>query len=87
MKQLLKKFISFTLAFACVITMLPTSAYAEFNTDSSVASGSGKQYNTLTNIVNVGYRISLYYIIIELVKPIFYLTFLIVTVIFKKVNE
>lgn len=61
MKQLLKKFISFTLAFACVITMLPTSAYAEFTTNSSVASGGGKKYNTLTNIVNVGYRISLYY--------------------------
>lgn len=40
--------------------MLPTSAYAEFTTNSSVASG-GKKYNTLTNIVNVGYRISLYY--------------------------
>ena len=61
MKQLLKKIVSFTLAIACVITMLPTSAYAEFNTDSTVASGSGKKYNTLTNIVNVGYRISLYY--------------------------
>lgn len=61
MKQLLKKIVSFILAIACVITMLPTSAYAEFNTDSSVSSGSGKQYNTLTNIVNVGYRISLYY--------------------------
>ena len=61
MKQLLKKIVSFTLAIASVITMLPTSAYAEFNTDSSVSSGSGKQYNTLTNIVNVGYRISLYY--------------------------
>ena len=41
MKQLLKKIVSFTLAIACVITMLPTSAYAEFNTDSTVASGSG----------------------------------------------
>ena len=61
MKQLLKKIVSFTLAIACVITMLPTSAYAEFNTDSTVSSGSGKKYNTLTNIVNVGYRISLYY--------------------------
>lgn len=61
MKQLLKKIVSFILAIACVITMLPTSAYAEFNTDSSVSSGSGKKYNTKTNIVNVGYRISLYY--------------------------
>lgn len=61
MKQLLKKFICFTLTIACVITMLPTSAYAEFTTNSSVASGGGKKYNTLTNIVNVGYRISLYY--------------------------
>ena len=59
--QKLKKLLSMILVIACVITMIPQTAFAEFTTDSSVASGSGKQYNTLTNIVNVGYRISLYY--------------------------
>lgn len=59
--QKLKKLLSMILVIACVITMIPQTAFAEFTTDSSTTSGSGKKYNTLTNIVNVGYRISLYY--------------------------
>ena len=61
MKQLLKKMVSFMLVVSCVITMIPNTVFAEFTTDSSTSSGGGKKYNTLTNIVNVGYRISLYY--------------------------
>lgn len=61
MKQLFKKFVSFMLVVSCVVTMIPNMVFAEFTTDSSTASGGGKRYNTLTNIVNVGYRISLYY--------------------------
>ena len=49
------------LVVSCVITMIPNTVFAEFTTDSSTSSGGGKKYNTLTNIVNVGYRISLYY--------------------------
>lgn len=59
--QKLKKLLSMILVIACVITMIPQTAFAEFTTDSSTTSGSGKKYNTKTNIVNVGYRISLYY--------------------------
>ena len=42
--QKLKKLLSMILVIACVITMIPQTAFAEFTTDSSTTSGSGKKY-------------------------------------------
>ena len=61
MKKIVKKILCLVLAVSCSITMLPSIAFAEFTTSSGTTSGSGKKYNKLVNLVNVGYRISLYY--------------------------
>lgn len=61
MKKIVKKILCLVLAVSCSITMLPSTAFADFTTDAGTTSGTGKKYNKLTNLVNVGYRISLYY--------------------------
>ena len=61
MKKIVKKILCLVLTVSCSITMLPSTAFAEFTTSSGTTSGSGKKYNKLVNLVNVGYRISLYY--------------------------
>lgn len=50
------------LVVCCVVTMIPSTVFASFETNSGTTTDvGGSSGNKLVNLVNVGYRISLYY--------------------------
>ena len=58
----IKQILSMLLVVCCVVTMIPSTVFASFETNSGMTTDvGGPSGNKLVNLVNVGYRISLYY--------------------------
>ena len=58
----IKQILSMLLVVCCVVTMIPSTVFASFETNSGTTTDvGGSSGNKLVNLVNVGYRISLYY--------------------------
>ncbi|MCI6790953.1 MAG: hypothetical protein MR589_07750 [Lachnobacterium sp.] len=58
----IKQILSMLLVVCCVVTMIPSTVFANFETNSGTTTDvGGSSGNKLVNLVNVGYRISLYY--------------------------